>query len=133
MELEVFNVQSAQRQQRDDNSVTTGRSPLVSAVHANCLRTATLLFMAYGTRDFQYSIRTTATKRRQLSNNWPISTRVRRHANCLRTVTLLFMAYGTRDFQHSIRTTATKRRQLSHSCAPSMRSACGLRIFFSWK
>ena len=41
MELEIFNIQSEQQQQRDDDL----RSPLVSAVRANCLRTANLLFV----------------------------------------------------------------------------------------
>ena len=45
-ELEIINIQSEQHQQRDDDL----RSPLMSAVHANCLRTVNLLFMAYGAR-----------------------------------------------------------------------------------
>ena len=87
------------------------QSPLVSAFLSICLRTANLLFMAYGTRDLQHSIRTAATRRRQLTiRQSPLLSTVR--ANC---ENLLFMAFGTRDFQHSIRTAATKRRQPYHS------------------
>ena len=46
-ELDIFNIQSEKQQQSDDL-----RSPLMSAVYANCLRTENLLFMAYGTQDF---------------------------------------------------------------------------------
>ena len=42
-ELEIFNIQSEKQQQRDDDL----RSPLMSAVHANCWRTANLLFMEF--------------------------------------------------------------------------------------
>ena len=52
------------------------QSPLVFAVHANCLRGANLLFMVYGTRDIQHSSRTAATKRQQAYDS-PISTHVR--------------------------------------------------------
>ena len=43
--------------------LTTRQSPLMSAIHTNCLRTANFPFMAYGPPDFQHSIRTAATKR----------------------------------------------------------------------
>ena len=45
-ELEIFNIQSEQQQQRDDDL----RSPLISAVHVNFLRTADFV-------NFQHSIR----------------------------------------------------------------------------
>ena len=81
--------------------------------YENCLPAFKLLLsMAYGTPDFQHSIRKAATKRWRLT----ISTNVRapsKHTAQLRTVNLLFMAYGTQDFQHSIRTAARKRRQLT--------------------
>ena len=40
-ELEILNIQSEQQQQRDEDL----RSPLVSAVHVNCLWTVILLFV----------------------------------------------------------------------------------------
>ena len=44
------------------------------------------------------------------------------------------ISYGTRDFQHPIRTAATKRWRLTISTrAPSMRTACELRISSSWR
>ena len=76
LRFSTFNQKSSQ--QRDDDL----RSPLMSASYANCLQTENLLFMAYGTQDFQHSIRTAATKRRQLMTV---------HANCLWTANLLFM------------------------------------------
>ena len=54
------------------------------------MRTANLSFMAYGTRNFQHSIRTTSTKRRQLTTRQsPLVSAVR--ANCLWTANLLFV------------------------------------------
>ena len=108
---EILNIQSEQQQQRDDDL----RSPLMSAVYANCLRTANLLFIASGTQDFQHSIRTAATERDDDLQSLLVSA-VR--LNCLRTADLLFVAYGTRDFEHSIRTAASKRRQLTTRQSP---------------
>ena len=61
------------------------------AVLANSLRTANLLFMAFGTLDFQHSIRTAAaTRRRQLTTRQsPLVSAIR--ANCLQTANLLFV------------------------------------------
>ena len=63
-ELEIFTIQSEQQQQRSDEL----QSPLCPPF----IRTANFLFMAYGTRDFQHSIRT-ATKRRQRYGWFPYS------------------------------------------------------------
>ena len=67
-ELEIFNIQSEKQQQSDDD--------LRSAPMFTSMRTA------YGTQDFQHSIRAAARKRRQLTTAL---------ANCLWTANLLFM------------------------------------------
>ena len=93
-ELEIFNIQSEQQQQRDDDL----RSPLTTVVHANCLRTADLLFKANGTRDFQHSIRTAATaKETTTTRQSPLVSTIR--ANCLRTANLLFVEVTHLDHQ----------------------------------
>ena len=92
-ELETLNIQSEQQQLRDDNLQLANLHS--SAICANCLRTTNLLYVAYGTRDFQHSFRTAATKRRQFTTRQsPLVFAVCK--NCLRTANFLFMAYGTR-------------------------------------
>ena len=56
--VQTFNIQSEKQQQIDDD--------LQSALIPPSMRTENLLFVVYRTQDFQHSIRTATTRRRQL-------------------------------------------------------------------
>ena len=101
-----------------------------------------------GTRDFQHSVRTEATKRRQLmtrqsplvsvairtacelrnsrssifnqnsSNKEMTTCDLHSRPSSMRTADLLFKANGTRDFQHSIRTAATAKETTTTRQSP---------------
>ena len=75
-ELKILNIQSGQHQQ-SEWQLTTGLSPLVSAVQANCIN---LFFVVCGIQGSQHSIRTAATKRRQITTcQSPLTSAI--HAN----------------------------------------------------
>ena len=82
MELEILNIQSEQHQQRDDDL----RSPLMSAVHVNCLQTATFLF-SWNTIFSSFSVNSSNTEMTTCQS--PLVSVA--HANCLQTVNLLFV------------------------------------------
>ena len=88
--LEIFNIQSEQQHQRDDNLRLANLHSCPLSVRTALRTAANLLFVAYGTQDFQHSVRTASTKRRQLTTcQSSLVSAVR--ANCLRTANLVFV------------------------------------------
>ena len=76
IELKIFNIQSEQRQQRDDDL----RSAIMSAVHVNCG------FALHGVRNSRFSTFNQNSSNKETDDNSPISIRVYRPcrllANC---------------------------------------------------